>query len=687
MPLIHALAQAAAAASPEAVAQLPVAPAPAAAAQGLIAYPPEFFAAQRPANAREMLDRVPGFTFDGGDSVRGYEGAAGNVLIDGQRPATKTDSLDQLLRRVPVQRVARIELIRGGAPGIDMQGKSVIANVVLKTGDSFHGLAAVAHNYVLDDGRSALATRLEASGQTHGHNWEVGLYAGHGIDDGSGDGPRVQIAADGTLKLRSLIQSEGSGNDYILTGAYDLPLMGGTLRVNGRFYRNPYDYDQSERIRFSTVSGAAAGDLVRLHDSDDTDTAEAGLRYSRDFGSRTKLELVGLRQTKDEMFEEVVKFPTDSADFAQHSETEETIGRGVLKFTQSPTLSWEAGGESALNTLDNHLRSTTNGAPEVIPAANVHVEEKRWEVFGKATWKPSPKWTIEASLRQEGSTISSTGDVTLEKDLSFTKPRIAIAWAFDDKTQIRVRYERVVGQLDFNDFTAATKGLASGVLVAGNPDLSPEQAWVSEAAVERRFWDAGALTLTYRHSALSDAIDRAPVFTSTGVFDAPANIGDGTKDEMIVGLTLPFAKLGLKGAQLQATSTWRDSEVTDPTTHLKRPLSKLRPQEWEAHFTWDLPQYRLSWGVDAFGAWRETYYSSDQIYIRKLKTYVQPFVEWKPQPDLSLRMEFGNFTERGFRQTLYVYNGPRSTNGLKFVDDRDNQFGRMWYVRLRKTFD
>jgi outer membrane receptor protein involved in Fe transport len=681
MPIIiQALAQAAAAASPEAVVQ--VAP-----AQGVIAYPPEFFAAQRPANAREMLDRVPGFSFDGGDNVRGYEGAAGNVLIDGQRPATKTDSLDQLLRRVPFQRVARIELIRGGAPGIDMQGKSIIANVVMKTGDSFHGLVAVAHNYVLDDGRSALAARLEASGQTHGNKWEVGLYTGHGIDDGYGDGPRVRIAADGTLQVRSLIQSQGDGNDYILTGAYELPLLGGSLRVNGRLYRNPYDYDQSDRIGVSTDPDLPAGALVRLHDSDDTDTTEGGLRYSRDFGSRIKLELVGLRQTKDEVFGEVVRSPVFSSEFAQHSETEETRGRGVLKFTQSSTLSWEAGGESALNTLDNHLQSTFNGAPQAIPAANVQVEEKRWEVFGKATWKPSPRWTVEASLRQEGSTISSSGDVTLEKDLSFTKPRIAVAWAFDDKTQIRVRYERVVGQLDFNDFVASTKNLSSGVLTTGNPDLSPEQAWVSEAAIERRFWDAGALTLTYRHSALSDAIDRAPIFTPTGVFDAPANIGDGAKDEMIVGLTLPFAKLGLKGAQLQATSTWRDSEVTDPTTRQKRPLSKLRPQEWEAHFTWDLPQYKLSWGVDAFSAWRETYYSFDQVYIRKLKTYVQPFVEWKPRPDISLRTEFGNFTERGLRQTLYAYGGPRSTNGLAFVEDRDNQFGRMWYVRLRKTFD
>jgi hypothetical protein len=177
------------------------------------------------------------------------------------------------------------------------------------------------------------------------------------------------------------------------------------------------------------------------------------------------------------------------------------------------------------------------------------------------------------------------------------------------------------------------------------------------------------------------------VFTSTGVFDAPANIGDGTKDELILSLTLPFDRIGLKGARLQGASTWRDSEVTDPTTHARRPMSKLRPQEWDAHFTWDLPEHRLSWGVDAFGAWTETYYRFNAIEQLKLKTTVQPFIEWKPRPDISLRTEFGNFTARGFRRTRYDYAGLRGASGLAFVDDRDNHFGRMFYIRLRKSFD
>src|SRR6185369_3275159 len=120
--LIHVLAQAA------------VAAAPAAASQGVISYPASFFAGQQVANAYEMLGRVPGFSLDTGDSVRGFEGAAGNVLVDGQRPTSKTDGLDQILLRIPAAQIERIDVIRGGAPGIDMQGKSVLANVIRKSG-------------------------------------------------------------------------------------------------------------------------------------------------------------------------------------------------------------------------------------------------------------------------------------------------------------------------------------------------------------------------------------------------------------------------------------------------------------------------------------------------------------------------------------------------------------------------
>ena len=670
--ILHALAQAAVASTPEAVAQ-------AAPTQGVISYPPEFFAASRPANAMEMIGRIPGFNFEGGDSVRGFEGAGGNVLIDGQRPASKSDGLEDVLRRLPASKVARIDLIRGGAPGIDMQGKSVVANIVQKEGSGFHGLMAVANLLVIDDGRNGPAMRLEASNGLNGRNWELGMFAGRGSDDGAGDGPRVRVGPTGTPLIRSRVQSEGNWSNLIGTGAYELPLFGGKFRVNGRYEHNPYESEETNRASFP------ADKVERSEFSEDSDTTEIGLRFGRDFGLRTKLVLVGLRQAKDGGIADLSSEPGSVQTFKRDSQRTETIGRAVVKFARSSTLSWELGGETALNTLDNRTQRTDNGVAIKLPAANVEVEEKRWEVFSKAVWRPRPAWTVEAGLRQEGSTISSSGDVSLEKTLGFTKPRLALSWSPDEATQIRVRFERVVGQLNFSDFTASSS-LNTGIVTAGNPDLSPEQAWVSEAALEHRFWSSGAATVTLRHSALSDVIDRAPVYTKTGYFDAPANIGEGSKDELIASISVPLTKVGLQGAELRATSTWRTSEVTDPTTGAKRDITKLRPQEWEASFTWDMPQYRLTWGVEAFGAWRQVTYRADQIEIEKMKTFVQPFLEWKPVADINLRIELPNITERGFRNTRNVYAGPRDKNPLLYVDDRDIQFGRMIKFRLRKTF-
>ena len=42
-----------------------------------------------------------------------------------------------------------------------------------------------------------------------------------------------------------------------------------------------------------------------------------------------------------------------------------------------------------------------------------------------------------------------------------------------------------------------------------------------------------------------------------GVFDAPANIGGGTKDEFAVNVTLPLERLGWKGAELRGQATRR----------------------------------------------------------------------------------------------------------------------------------
>src|SRR5690349_3648160 len=84
---------------------------------GLTVFAPEAFSDAQPANALDMVRRVPGFQIvEGDEDVRGYSGAISNVRIDGEAPSKRED-LGDLLGRIPASDVERIELIRGGAPG------------------------------------------------------------------------------------------------------------------------------------------------------------------------------------------------------------------------------------------------------------------------------------------------------------------------------------------------------------------------------------------------------------------------------------------------------------------------------------------------------------------------------------------------------------------------------------------
>lgn len=684
MLIATVLAQAAVAAAPPA-AIAPQAP------QGVTSYPVTFFAGQQVANAAEMLARVPGFTLDTGNSVRGFEGAAGNVIVDGARPTSKTDNLEDILRRIPISQIERIDVIRGGAPGIDMQGKTVIANVVRKSGGGFRGLFAVANNH-LWDGRNMHAMRVELSGGDGVRTWEALARYGYGNDDGGQFGPRVRLAPDGSVIREGRHESESDGLQQILSGAYSQPLLGGHVSLNGRLFWD--SWKSEETTVYSRPAELGVANDVNPYDEFQR---EFGLRFNRDFGSKTKLEVVALRTDQDYHTFDLFTFRGDTDEYRNSRDISETIGRTVLKHQWSPSLSFELGGEGAFNKLDSRAKFFHNGVAEVLPAANVTVEETRGEVFGKAIWRPAAAWTLDGSLRFEASKISSDGDVMLEKKLQFFKPRLAASWDVRPDTQIRARLERTVGQLDFDDFVAGTDFTAGTGVSAGNPDLNPERAWVAEAAVEQRFWKSGAVTVTFRHSELQDVIDRGPVTIKrvnpqTGlpellIFDQPTNIGDGTKDELIATFTVPSDRIGWKGGLLRGELNKRWSKVTDPTTFESRPISKLRPLEWEAHYSQDLPQWGLAVGADYYSGWSQTSYRYNFISEVKLHDgYLSTWLEKRLQPQTVLRVEVANWSDRGIRFNTRQYDGPRSDGKLLYVDDRDLKPGQSIFIRVRHTF-
>src|SRR3546814_2648883 len=60
------------------------------------------------------------------------DGCSTDLLIDGTRPASKEETLETILKRIPARLVDHIELVRNSAAGYDMQGYALIANIVRK---------------------------------------------------------------------------------------------------------------------------------------------------------------------------------------------------------------------------------------------------------------------------------------------------------------------------------------------------------------------------------------------------------------------------------------------------------------------------------------------------------------------------------------------------------------------------
>jgi hypothetical protein len=99
-------------------------------------YEPAYFAQFAPRNALDMVARIPGFVItEERGSARGLGQASQNVLINGERLSSKSDSARDQLQRIPANDVVRIEIVDGTVldiPGLTGQ----VANVVIQRAGS-----------------------------------------------------------------------------------------------------------------------------------------------------------------------------------------------------------------------------------------------------------------------------------------------------------------------------------------------------------------------------------------------------------------------------------------------------------------------------------------------------------------------------------------------------------------------
>lgn len=661
--------------------------------QGVIAYTPADFAASRPNTALDMINRLPGFTLDGGDQVRGFAGAAGNVLIDGQRPTSKSERLTDTLARIPIGQVERIDIVRGGAAGIDMQGRTVIANVIRRKTDAFQQAATLTGFVFTGTGHTLPGWSYEATRRSGDHQVDFALSRGVSYDDSVGRGTRTTVdAATGKVTLLQRSFTEADGVPYTARGGYKGPLAGGVFSANGQIGTDEF---KDEEHFFSATTDE------RFMSRSANDKGEIGLNYKRPLARKFEVEVLGLSRLAEGSSVSTGDVNGSSSRFEANSTSGETIGRGILRYTASPTLSFEGGGEGAYNFRKQQVALTQNGLPVALPASDVKVEETRGEGFLQGTWRPSAKFQLEAGVRVEQSTITETGDTPLERSFTYPKPRILATWSPTKNDQFRFRVEREVGQLDFEDFIS-NADLNSGVLNAGNAELRPDKRWVYEIALEKRFWSTGAVVLTLRHEDIADVVDRLPFLVAVdangdGVPDdanmdgAPdrqlvsgvGNIGDGTNDALLLNLTVPLGKLGIKGGEFKVNAEFQSGHVHDPETSERRNISGQRPNDVHVSYRQDLPEWNLSYGFNWYPGWSERRYLLEEVDALDLHQFWGSFVEYKPTPGFTLRAEINNFDPYRLTIQRRIFNERRRTGGIATIETETRKSQVIGMLRAR----
>ncbi|GAA0545190.1 hypothetical protein FHS83_000601 [Rhizomicrobium palustre] len=639
----------------------------------VLQYPISFFADARPSTAYDMITRLPGFVFDDGQSARGFAGTAGNVLIDGQRPTAKTNDLQSILNRIPANDVDHIELIRGGAQGIDMHGQAVVANIVRKTVESTQLVADIS-NDIWTDGHMVPSASLQLTRRVGQSTYEFALETSTSYDDSVGHGfYNIKDLTNGTTRNYGL-RYKSWGIGWMTTGAATVPLWGGQFKANFTYQDSPQS---------STEAFTGANDSFSNIDSWAQKRGEIGLHWVGPVGD-TELETLALQRFGRDTDNQIQDAIGDIETFAQRTRTVESILRATLRYRPNADLTLEGGAEGAYNELDGGSVYTINGTIVPLPNANARVEERRGEVFAQAMWSFSPKWKLEAGSRFEYSVIAEQGGIS--REFFYPKPRVLLSYTPEPNTQIRMKAERVLGQLDFTNFIASASLTSTGVS-AGNAHLAPDRHWQYQIAFERHFWERGAVSLSLTHEDISGVLDYIPVPSGSGFFNAPGNIGGGHKNLVDISSMLPLDFLGLPNGRLKTTIAWKLTGVRDPATGETRAISGVRPRSYKFTFSQDIDSLKSTWSAFFYTGWHENSYRPDRFRDRNLPPlYVELEWDYKPTPQWMIAVAAKNVGQFNYDDQNTFYSGLRgSSPAVQWTDYQVHSQARL-YVEVRRTF-
>jgi len=652
---------------------------------GRLVYPSSFFAPFSPANALEIVERVPGFVLEEVDEeIRGFAQAAGNVVINGQRPSSKSETIDIILARVPANRVLRVEVGSGERFGSEFSTKAQVLNLVMSDSGGIAGTAEVG-------ARRDFTGRLFPEG-----NASALLKRGRSTYNLSASVTNAQTSEEGFDRIDDL--PGGALREYrdklnrikepILSLSASWAFDDGTHRtahLNARFGRNWFALDQTNAV--FPVAGPSRNDmLTQRYDRKDY---EIGGDVSRPFAGGG-IKLIGLYSRRDRANEDIsiqrsAGIGLGGSEQLLADRRDETLGRVVWNRDKVFGWSVELGAEGVINKLDSDVGLFSVAADGTraridLPIDQAVVKEKRAELFVNAGRPLASSLRLDLGLTYETSKLTVRGDAIATRALNFLKPKATLDWRPKGGWHAQLSVSRTVAQLQFEDFISSAT-LASDQVSGGNANLQPQRAWEILATIERPILGDGLVKLELGHNRISKVQDLVP--TPEG-FDAPGNLGSGKQWIAKAKIDAPLRKLGIKGGRLTLYGSYAGSSVTDPYTLRSRPFSENNAFYFEVEFRQDLGKF--AWGAYMEGNSHSANYRRNEVDRFSNEAALDVFAEYRPTGRTTFSLTLKNINQAKAYRKRTFYAPDRSNTPPFLFELRERSRHVVPYFKVKHSF-
>ena len=653
-------------------------------------YMPADFTRFAPRTALDMVEKVPGFLIVTGTNggARGLGQATENVLINGERIASKTTDARDALARITATQVAYIDIVDGASlnvPGLTGQVANVVLVAGAQTGGGFtttirwqpEWRPGLENNWLNGEisttgklGGTQVTLSLKNQATRQGHWGPERRFDGAGqlqfVRDEhasySNDPPRLSAA---------LARTTANGNKWNFN-------LGGQLQMI------------DNRTRGASIQPGLGRVSELFTVTEDEYNFDIGGDYEMGLGGG-RLKLISLYRFEHSPFVDTFLVDREVGGrrgerFAQTADESESILRGEYSWRTSGGTDWQIALEGAYNTLDVDaeyavLQPDGSFLPEVFGGERTKVEEKRGEA--SLTWGRAlaPNLTAQLNLAAEYSQLSSSGPGGRTRRFIRPKGKLALAWKVGPKTTINWFLQRRVDQLDFFDF-ASSVDVANGLGNDGNGSLVPPIVNRSELEFVQDMGRWGHASVAFAYGYAQDLVDQVPLSPTT---EGRGNLPGAHLYRITTKGTLLLDPLGWKGARINADVTFRRNRVRDPLTDQWRDESS--GQEYIADFSLrhDVPGTNFAWGAGYFD---ERYSPGLRLNaIEKEYTvgpFVTAFVEHKNIAGFTVKLSYRNLAgmKDGFDRMVFVN---RRDGPIAFSESRQRRFGQYFQLTVTGT--